>query len=34
MRLNELRFDTLKEARGWYFVEYAPPIHGNPFAIV
>ena len=31
---NELRFDSLKEAKDWYFVEYAPPIAGNPFAIV
>ena len=34
MKDNELRFDSLKEARDWYFVEYAPPIAGNPFAIV
>lgn len=34
MKDGELRFDSLKEARDWYFVEYAPPIAGNPFAIV
>ena len=34
MNPEELRFESLKEARDWYFVEYAPPIVGNPFAIV
>jgi hypothetical protein len=34
MNPEELRFESLKEARDWYFVEYAPPIAGNPFAIV
>jgi len=31
---GDLSFDSLKEPRGWYFVEYAPPIAGNPFALV
>lgn len=34
MKDDELRFDSLKEARDWYFLEYAPPIAGSPFAIV
>ncbi len=34
MKDDELLFESLKEARDWYFVEYAPPIEGNPFAIV
>jgi len=31
---GELRFDPQREPRGWYFVEYSPPIAGNPFALV
>jgi hypothetical protein len=34
MKYGELRFDSLKESRGWYFVEYAPPIPGYPFAMI
>jgi hypothetical protein len=34
MKNGELHFDSLKESRGWYFVEYSPPIAGNPFALV
>ncbi len=34
MKNSELHFESLKESRGWYFVEYAPPIAGNPFALV
>jgi hypothetical protein len=29
---NRLAFSSLKVHREWYFVEYTPPIHGNPFA--
>lgn len=31
---NELHFDSIKESRGWYFVEYAPPFADNLFALV
>lgn len=34
MKNSELHFDSMKESRGWYFVEYSPPIAGNPFALV
>lgn len=34
MKNSELHFDSLKESRGWYFVEYAPPTAGSPFALV
>jgi hypothetical protein len=34
MNPEELRFESLKESRDWYFVEYAPPIAGYPFATV
>jgi len=34
MKAGELLFESLKETKDWYFVEYAPPIAGNPFAIV
>ena len=29
---DKLYFDTLKEDRSWYFVEYRPPIPSYPFA--
>ena len=29
---NRLVFSTLKAHRGWYFVEYVPPVYGLPFA--
>lgn len=29
---ERLVFSALKEHRGWYFVEYAPPVVGYPFA--
>ncbi|OJV18903.1 MAG: hypothetical protein BGO12_17745 [Verrucomicrobia bacterium 61-8] len=32
--LDELRFETLKEDRGWYLVEYYPPFARNPFAVI
>jgi hypothetical protein len=31
---NQLHFASLKESRGWYFVEYAPPASLTPFANV
>lgn len=31
---EKLYFDKLKEDRGWYFVEYQPPIATSPFATV
>lgn len=34
MKEGEFKFDSLKEPRGWYFVEYSPPVCGNPFALV
>lgn len=34
MKNSELQFDSLKESRDWYFVEYSPPMAGNPFALV
>lgn len=29
---NQLFFEATKEDRGWYFVEYRPPISGYQFA--
>lgn len=31
---EELRFESLKESRGWYFVEYAPPYSAHPVAML
>lgn len=32
MNDDRLLFSTLKAHRGWYFVEYTPPVHKTPFA--
>lgn len=32
MATKELFFNTIKEGRSWYFVEYGPPITSYPFA--
>jgi hypothetical protein len=29
---DQVFFESLKDHRGWYFVEYSPPIPSNPFA--
>src|SRR6266446_4786530 len=34
MKPSDLIFQTVKESRGWYFVEYAPPICSHRFAIL
>src|SRR6266498_5377533 len=34
MHQEQLHFETLKVDRGWYFVEYTPPITACPFATV
>jgi len=34
MKSSGLHFDSIKESRGWYFVDYAPPIAGHPFATI
>lgn len=34
MNPESLFFDNVKENRGWYFVEYSPPIPNYPFATV
>lgn len=34
MNNGELRFESIKESRGWYFAEYAPPICDHPFATI
>lgn len=34
MSNQKLYFESLKESRGWYFVEYAPPVSLSPFANV
>lgn len=34
MAFEELLFGMIKEDRGWYFVEYAPPNHGYRFAML
>ena len=32
--LDEIRFSSLKEDRGWYFVEYSPPIENYRFSVL
>jgi hypothetical protein len=32
--VHEVRFEALNEDRGWYFVEYHPPLKNHRFAIV
>lgn len=34
MALDEIRFGSLKEDRGWYYVEYSPPIVNYRFSIL
>lgn len=34
MAPDDLKFESLKEDRGWYFVEYSPPMAGFPFSIL
>lgn len=34
MAPDDIRFSSLKEDRGWYFVEYSPPITNNRFSIL
>lgn len=34
MESDEIRFESIKEDRGWYFVEYSPPILKFPFAVL
>lgn len=32
MKPDDLKFETVKKAHGWYFVEYLPPAPGVPFS--
>lgn len=34
MAPDEIRFNTLKEDRGWYYVEYSPPIANYRFSLL
>lgn len=34
MASDEIRFGSLKEDRGWYYVEYSPPVTGFRFSIL
>ncbi len=34
MTTERLFFETIKEDRGWYYVEYHPPHHGYKFAML
>lgn len=34
MAPDDIRFESIKEDRGWYFVEYSPPIPNYPFSMV
>lgn len=34
MAPDDIRFGSLKEGRGWYFVEYAPPIANDRFSML
>lgn len=34
MAPDEIRFDSLKEDRGWYYVEYSPPIANYRFSML
>lgn len=34
MTPDKIRFDSIKEDRGWYYVDYSPPIANNCFSIL
>lgn len=34
MAPEDIRFESIKEDRGWYFVEYSPPIPNYPFSML